>query len=234
MMRLLSVLCLLFLSSVAGLAQEAPKPSCRILFLNGPDRAPDALHLFDGVTSQLVELPRMNFSPVYQLRPGTRALSLLPEALDDPELLPEGAPTVSIPAGVVDFYLLVTSDPDNKVAPVELQVINANADRLRRGQMLWLNLSPHLVGGQVGTEKLVVKPRSPAIIDPPAPRRENYPVNLSFRIAGKEHLYPLCETSWLHDPRSRSVAFIVTKKGVRTPRVWVFPDYREPKKEDEE
>lgn len=33
---------------------------------------------------------------------------------------------------------------------------------------------------------------------------------------------------WHHDPRSRSLAFIITNQGVRTPRVLVFPDYREP------
>lgn len=222
----------LLASAVQG--QEQPKLTCRVLFLNGPDSAPDTLHLFDGVGSQPVDLPRMNFSKVYELRPGTRAVSLLPAAVADPEAVPDGAPLVRLPEGTRDFYLLVTSDPANEVAPVELQVINANADRLRRGQMLWFNLTPHLVGGTVGSERLALKPRSSAVLGAPAAGNENYPVNLSYKMADREHLYPLCETTWLHDPRSRSVAFIILQKGIRTPRVWVFPDYREPEEEEGE
>ena len=55
----------------------------------------------------------------------------------------------------------------------------------------------------------------------------DYPVKLFFRIPDNEHLYPLCETKWRHDPRSRSVAFIITENGQRSPRVMIFPDFRE-------
>lgn len=226
--RLKILLAFLALSSALALGQSPAKHTCRILFLDGPDSAPDTLHLFDGTASREVELPRMNFSQVYELKPGNLVLRLLPEAVDDPEQVPPGAPSARIPAAVTDFYLLVTSDPGNAVAPVRLQVINANADRLKRGQMLWFNLTGNTIGGTVGSEKLVIQPNARTILDPPARTNTNYPVNLAFRIPGKEHLYPLCETRWRHDPRSRSVAFVITKPGVRTPRVMVFPDYREP------
>ncbi|MEI7956445.1 MAG: hypothetical protein WCJ66_14860, partial [Verrucomicrobiota bacterium] len=65
-------------------------------------------------------------------------------------------------------------------------------------------------------------------MEAPAKGNLDYPVNLTFRIPDNEHLYPLCETRWRHDPRSRSVVFINAENGVRTPRVMVFPDYREP------
>ena len=52
--------------------------TCRILFLGAPDKAPEKLQLFDGAASREVELPRMSFSPVYQLRSGAGALALLP------------------------------------------------------------------------------------------------------------------------------------------------------------
>lgn len=48
----------------------------------------------------------------------------------------------------------------------------------------------------------------------------------------QEPVYPICETQWLHDPRSRSLAFIFAKPGVRTPRVLVFPDYRQTDPQD--
>ena len=227
-MKLLhSLFILILVPSVAFAQQKAPKHTCRILFFDGPDAAPEKLQLFDGATSLEVDLPRMNFSKVYPLRPGALSLCLLPEALSDPTKLPPGAPSVTVAEDITDFYLLVTSDPANTVAPVRMQVINAGADKLRAGQMLWFNLTKSPVAGTVGSEKLVIQPNSRVILNAPAKSNLDYPVNLSYRIPDNERLYPLCETRWRHDPRSRSVVFINAEKGVRTPRVMVFPDYRE-------
>jgi len=151
----------------------------------------------------------------------------------NPKKLPENAPNVVIPANMRDFYLLVSSNPKNTVAPVHMQVINANSNRFRNGQILWLNISPHLVKGTVGSQKLRLPPRSRRIMKSPARKRENYPVDLSFMITGDKRIHPLCETSWLHDPRSRMIAFVFSEKGRRTPRVLAFPDFRpQPKKKD--
>ena len=222
----------LLLTTFSVLGQEAAKHTCRILFLEGPDSAPETLFLFDGAESREVELPRLNLSQVYELRPGNLTLMMLPEPPANPEELPAGAPTTKVPATMKDFYLLVTHDPQNEVAPVKLQVIPAGREQLKRGQMMWFNLTENAVGGKVGSESLALKPKSRFTMDPPARKNENYPVDLSFRIPGKEHLYPLCETQWLHDPRSRSLAFVIAKEGVRTPRVLVFPDYREDEEEE--
>ena len=75
-------------------------------------------------------------------------------------------------------------------------------------------------------QKLALKARAKVILDPPASALESYNVNLSFRIAGKDQLYPLCETQWNHDPAARTVLFIVQEPGSRTPRVLGFPDHR--------
>jgi hypothetical protein len=48
-----------------------------------------------------------------------------------------------------------------------------------------------------------------------------------------DRLYPLCETKWQHDTRSRTVVFVVIQQGTRTPRVLGFPDYREPPEKSE-
>lgn len=210
----------------SAFAQEAQKRTCRILFPEGPDSAPQKLHLFDGTKSQEVELPRMNFSPVYELPAGPLSLALLPAALADPAQLPAGAPSARIPESHVDFYLIISSDPSNPVTPVSMQVVNVGMGKLRAGQMLWFNLTEHQVGGRIGSERLVIQPKSSVTLDPPAVGAEDYPVDLSYRIAGKEHVYPICETKWLHDPRSRSLAFVYAKPGTRTPRVLVFPDFR--------
>jgi hypothetical protein len=209
------------------MADAAPARTCRILFLDGPDGPPDTLHLFDGTASREVELPRMNFSTVYTLPGGPLNLRLLPAPPSAPDQIPPAAPSVAVPAEVTDFFLLVTSDPGNRVAPVRMQVINAGADRLKTGQMLWFNLTPNAVGGTVGSQQLVIRAGSRATLDPPAQGAENYRVNLTFRMPGNDTLYPLCETQWLHDPRSRSVVFVINSPGIRTPRVLSFPDYRE-------
>ncbi|MCX6876051.1 MAG: hypothetical protein NTW21_19925 [Verrucomicrobia bacterium] len=226
-MKLL-LISLFFLLPAAAFAQEkAPKHTCRVLFFDGPEAAPEKLQLFDGATCREVDLPRMNFSKVYQLPAGPLNLRLLPDPPTDPAKIPVGAPSVAVAEDVIDFYLLVTSDPANPVSPVRMQVINAGSDKLKLGQMLWFNLTKNPVGGMVGSEKLVIQPNSRAILDPPASGHRDYPVNLSFRIPGNEHLYPLCETKWRHDPRSRSVVFINADPASRSPRVMVFPDYRE-------
>ena len=82
-----------------------------------------------------------------------------------------------------------------------------------------------------GTTRLALAPSSRTVLDAPANRSEEYPVNLSFRMPGNEQLFPLCETKWRHDPRSRSVVFILAQDGRRSPRVIAFSDYREPSPE---
>ena len=86
-----------------------------------------------------------------RLPAGALQLSLLPKPLKDPAQLPAAAPRAAVPETMADFYLLVTHDPSNEVSRVRMQVIDAGADKLRAGQMLWFNISPNLVGGMVGS-----------------------------------------------------------------------------------
>lgn len=226
-MKLFFFLFLLCLVAAAAGAQEAKPRTCRVLFLEPPPNAPETLHLFDGKVSREVELPRMNFSCAYELPAGPLKLYLLPAPPADPRKIPPAAPVVTVPEALVDFYLIVSSDPANAVAPVRMQVINAGEDKVKRGQMLWFNLTPDAVGGTLGTTSLAIAPGARAVLDAPATRSEEYPVALSFRMPGDKQLYPLCETRWRHDPRSRSVVFIIPEQGRRSPRVMAFSDYRE-------
>lgn len=211
-------------------AQEAAKQrTCRILYLDRPSTAPETMHLFDGSASREVDLPGMNLSKVYPLPPGKISLALLSAPLANPEELPPGAPSTSVPESATDIYLLVISDPSNKVAPVCLQVVDASAAKLSRGKTLWFNLTEYTVGGTLGIEKLVIKPMSRAVADAPRKEAGDYPVSLAYRMEGNEHLYPICETRWLHDPRGRNLGFVIARPGSRTPRVLVFPDFREPR-----
>lgn len=224
-MRFLAIL--IGLLPLASSAQEKGSRTCRVLFLGGGDTDAKTLHLFDGAASREVQLPRLNLSPVYPLPGGALTLRLLaaPAVKDQP--VDPAAPSVAVGEGIGDFYLLVSPDPSNKTVPVRMQVIDATADRFKSGQMLWYNLTAHDVGGQVGTQKLAIKARSKVILDRPAAAAGDYNVNLSYRMTGKEALYPLCETRWVYDPASRIVLFIINEPGSRIPRVLGFPDHRE-------
>jgi hypothetical protein len=224
-MRHLFVLLSLFCS--ISHAQEKPqKHTCRILFLERPSGAPTVLHLFDGENSQKVELPSMNLSPVYELPAGPLNLMLLPAPPQNPEKPPLGAPAAKVPETMTDFYLLVISDPANKVAPVRLQVVDASTDRLRKGHTLWFNLSDLLIGGKLGDESLIIKPGGTAVMGPPRNGAGDYPVSIAYRKAGADAHYPICETRWGYDPRSRSLGFIVPQAGTGIPRVMMFSDFR--------
>ena len=219
---------ILFLLPAAAFAAKAPEHTCRILFLDGPDDAPQKLQLFDGTKCREVDLPRMNFSRVYQLPGGPLNLRLLPAPPADPTKIPPGAPGVAVAETMTDFYLLVTSDPANTIAPVRMQVINAGTDKLKPGQTLWFNLTKYPVGGTLGTETLKIQPNARTILDAPTTGSGDYPVKIFYHIPGDERLYPLCQTKWRHDPRRRCVAFIINESGQRSPRVMAFSDFRAP------
>jgi hypothetical protein len=116
--------------------------------------------------------------------------------------------------------------------PVRLQVVDVGAAKLRRGQTLWFNLTPLTVGGKLGSEAIILKPSSRAVTGAPRIDAGDYPVSLAYRMEGKEHNYPICETRWTHDPRSRNLGFVIARQGTRTPRVFVFPDFREENEEE--
>jgi hypothetical protein len=221
-------LCIFFLFGCHTVVQAQSARTCRVLFLGAPDNAPETLHLFDGKASQEVELPSINFSPVYKLPGGALVLRMLPAPEADPTKVSPGAPSVAVAADVTDFYLLVSSDPANAVAPVKLEVIDAT--KFTKGQMLWFNLTANRLDGQIGSEKLALDGNSQAILNPPATKNEEYNVNISFSKPGDDQLQPFCETKWRHDPQVRNVFFVVTNEGARAPRVMGLRDQREPAK----
>ena len=125
---LLFVLIASLCHQASSIAQEPSKRTCRILFLAAPADAPKTLFLSDGGTAQEIELPSMNFSKVYALAPGDITLTMLAAKPVPNEPLPAAAPKAVVREAQQNLYLLVASDPANKIAPVRFQVINADAD----------------------------------------------------------------------------------------------------------
>lgn len=230
-MRLILLLFLTFCLSAFG--QNERSHTCRILFLDAPETAPRELFLFDGKVSQSVKLPRANFSPVYELASGDLTLALTTEPVESSEEMDPRSPLVKVPAQVGDFYLLVSSDSKNPVAPVRMQVVEINENEFKKGEMLWFNLTPTAVGGRLGSETLQMRPQSKAIVKAPAKDSDTYHVKLFYQNRGDKNIYPITETVWNFDPRSRMIVFVTSGEDVRTPRVRAFPDFRLKPKEEE-
>jgi hypothetical protein len=220
------ILMFLCLATISG-AQETAH-TARILFLNGPQDAGGPYYLFDGVQAQEVELPRMSFSPVYKLRPGNLKLWLLSAPPGDDGKVPEGAPSVLVPAGVRDFYLICGVDSSNKVLPIKMRFVNADSEKIGRGEMLWFNLTAKALVGKVGSRELRLGAEAAFLVKEPARGYESYPIELYFRVEGDERTHPLIESQWRHDPRTRSVVFVFDEGKRRAPRVMAFSDFRMP------
>lgn len=228
MLRYLSLALVLLTINLSLYGQEEDEHTCRIVYLNASPSSPRTLHLFDGSTSQEVDLPRRNLSQIYKLPPGKLKIQLLADPVSDPESVPENAPSATVPAKFTDFYLLVMDDRMNDTVPVSMQVVNANADHVSRGEMLWFNLTDKAITGKIGTEKIALKPAESAVVKEPMQGRGNYPVELYFFVKGDDFMHPLCETQWRHDPRSRSLIFIQNENNRRVPRIFTFSDFRMP------
>jgi len=200
----------------------------RLLFHNAPGNAPRAVHLHDGKTSQEVQLPRMNLSPIYRIPGGALKLRMLAAPVGDPESIPQEAPAIFIPETIGDAYLLCFFDPDIPVVPVRVRVVDAGEEKFRNGQMLWINLTPHAVGGTLGDKKLTLNPNGRQIVDAPGDGEESYPVVISYMMDGDNRVYPICQTRWIQDMRSRHLVFVFTEPDRRLPRIRGVPDFRPP------
>jgi hypothetical protein len=224
------------LSCLLGIAfsQDSARPirTCRVLFLSAPDKAPAKPYLFDGKSSSEITLPTKNFSEVYPLAAGNITLSLVPRPFAEKEVPPAGTPSVKIPENINDCYLLIAHDPES--GNLRIQMVNANAEMFKAGQMLWYNLTPHVVGGTLGERTINIKPQSRQIVDAPAKGFESYKVKLGYMPAGTKRAEPLSSTLWRHNPEARSVVLVFMRPDTTVPRIASFYDERiAPSKPDE-
>lgn len=222
----ISVSCIGHAAAVDETSGKKPPRTCRILFLAPPDDAPDKAFLHDGKSVREVTLPSMNLSDVYEIAAGDITLRILPRQPVAGEPLPSGAPAVALPEAIRDCYLIVAMDPDNKIMPLGMRIIDANPAGFKAGQMMWMNLSTHTVGGKLGKNTLNLKPQSRVIVDAPAGGFENYPVKLGYLPEEGRQAEPLCSTVWRHNPEARSVIFVMMSPNSRIPGIKSFSDHR--------
>lgn len=218
---------------VCGTSFALEQPSkasrtCRILFVAAPEDAPKTLYLNDGTKTQQVELPSLNFSDVYKLAPGNITLRLFPSLPTEQQPIPEGAPSGAVRETIEDCYLLLVSDPKNPVAPLKCQVVDANPAGFRSGQMMWLNLTPYLVGGQLGSRTLRLMPNSQSIVDSPKDGAGTYPVKIGYDPGDDKKAAMIVSTQWPHNPGGRNVIFVMMLPNSNIPRIKGYSDSREP------
>lgn len=232
----MKIFSIIFLSLFSPLshshAQEATHRNCRIVFPGRPADAPKRLHLFDGTSSQEIELPSMNLSPVYNLPAGAMHLKLLTSKPEDSESVPPDAPSIEIPENYHDFYLIVSRDPENKIAAVKLKAINIETANLKLGQTLWINHTDQTIEGKLGDRILSLGPDSSKILDAPfinksGPTRGYYHASFTYLVRGMETFEPITEQQWWHDATCRHLGFI-EHSGGKLPKIYVFRDFRDP------
>jgi hypothetical protein len=219
--------CLLF-----GCAHAAPERTCRIVFLDRAADAPKRLHLFDGETSQEVELPSMNLSPVYKLAQGANRLKLLSAKAEDPEGVSPDAPSLEIPEDHTDLVLLVLSDPDNRIAPVRMEAVNLSDENFKIGRTLWMNRTDKAIEAKLGNQTLSLDPVSSKIVEAPlseegAAASGYYAATFTYQSEPDGAFEPITEQQWWHDANSRHLGFI-TNSGGRLPKIFYFRDFRVP------
>lgn len=213
-------------------AQEAAKRTCRILFVERPANAPKSLHLFDGTSSQEVDLPSMNLSPLYPVASGAIQLKLLPTKADPSNPVSPDAPSVDIPEAFTDFLLLVTSDPANKIAPVKIEAINLKSEHFKIGQTLWINRTDAAIKAELGSQTLSLDPQGTKIIDSPfsdkaTPTSGYFSATFTYKPDADAAFTPITEQQWWYDANSRHLGFIKNSGG-KLPKIHLFRDFREP------
>lgn len=226
-LNFLVLIAFLFFNNVYG----APDRTCRIIFLDRPANAPKSLHLFDGTTSQEVELPSMNLSPSYKLASGAIHLKLLNSKVDDPKSVSPDAPSVEIPANYSDFYLIITSHTDNEITPVKLQAIQLDGENFKVGQTLWMNYSDKTIAGKLGEQILSLKPDDSQIVATPfsdksAQASGYYSASFTYQLEDETTFAPITEQQWWYDAKSRHLGFILNSGG-KLPKIFFFRDFRE-------
>jgi hypothetical protein len=206
---------------------QAEQRTCRVVYPDRPQDAPASAYLYDGAKSHRVDLPSMNLSDVIELPEGEIKIAMVLTEISDSGQLPAEAPTLVISEDVSEFYILISPDPENKVLPVKMELIDASGGKLNAGETLWCNFTGHRITAKLGDAELTVEPKSQAISKQPVDTSGYYTASISYQVEGKGETKPITEQSWWHDANSRHLGFISYTEG-QLPRIYYFRDFRIP------
>lgn len=210
---------------------QAQTRTCRLVFPERPQSAPKTAYIFDGKDSQPVTLPSMNLSEVIELPLGEITIAMTTGKITDPKTLPPNSPMLKIPENIRDFYIIITSNPENKELPIKMNMVNTGEGKLNPGETLWYNLTTHRIAAKLGSAEIIIDPSGRGISKDPIPESGYYTAILRYQADGKGPYAPITEQSWWHDAKSRHLGFMVDTGG-KLPRIYYFRDFRAPKEKE--
>jgi hypothetical protein len=225
-MKIPHAIAILGFSLLANTLQAKPR-LCRIVFPERPQDAPKSAYLFDGSKSHVATLPSMNLSEVIELPDGEITLAMTTNEISDPKVLSPNAPLVRIPEKVMDFYIIITPDPQNQELPIKMNLVDTGGGKLKPGETLWYNFTGHRIVAKLGSAGMSVDPMGRTISKDPVPTSDYYIARFAYQVDGKGALAPITEQSWWHDATSRHLGFMVNSGG-KLPKIYFYRDYRLP------
>ena len=221
-MKRLHIYTIVFLFT--GLATTSMAKSLRILHYGAPKetKIKEAVLYGVGKKAITVQLNRFNFTRKIEISESTATIRVLPKALTEEEDIPEEAPSISIPSDWVDTLLIFFHDPQNKVMPILIKKINASEGAFKPGELYWVNMSNHYVGGLVGQEKLRIAPNKTVVMKTPTQEKE-CAVKLNFIVKGEKEPRSLLRQMWSINKRTRQVVFILKRPVPQLVGYYVLP-----------
>lgn len=204
---------------------QAKPRLCRVVFPERPEDAPKSAYIFDGKESQSVTLPSMNLSEVIELPSGELTIAMTPNKITDPKALSPNSPFLRIPEKLMDFYIIITSDPNNKDLPIKMNLVDAGAGKLNPGETLWYNFTEHRIAAKLGRAEMTVDPGDQAISKDPDSASGYYIARFVYQAQAKGAYAPITEQSWWHDSTSKHLGFIYNSGG-KLPKIYFFRDFR--------
>jgi hypothetical protein len=168
----------------------------------------------------------MNLSEVIEFPAGELTIALTTDKISSAEALSPDAPLLRIPETLMDFYIILTPDPQNKHIPVKLNLVDAGAGKLNPGETLWYNFTQHRIIGKLGGANMSVDPGGRAISKEPLPASGHYAAGFTYQVNGNGPIAPIGEQFWWHDAASRHLGFIVNTGG-KLPKLYFFRDFRD-------
>ncbi len=118
---------------------------------------------------------------------------------------------------------MVSEDLENAVFPITLNAIDASDDVFGPGELLFINFSEIGIFGMIGDKKLVLKPKTTALISSPASKKEDYYVQLDSVEGTIETRRWFLRQRWRHQPEQRYVAFVIPLPKPRVAKIYATP-----------
>lgn len=194
----------------------------QFMYFHKPPDAPQKVFMFEGEKNAVeVELPKHHFSPIYEIGSGKSTLYFLPSLPEKEDGLPKGAPRVIIPAGWQKVLILAFQNANNPVMPVQFRAFNASPGTFGNSDTLFINLSPKVVYGTLGSARVVVKPGKTLVAKNAPTDGKDYNVILWQMNPDKSENYRFLTKVFRHYPNRRKVFLIFMTDGMGEPDYYV-------------